>query len=69
MSNEEMDKAHCRDYRTKNSLRDLRITLTNHPVMDSTEDQRPMWPRTYQEIQRVIALLKEQEDSIVWSWD
>jgi hypothetical protein len=65
MSNEEMGKAHRRDYRTKNSLRDMIVTFSAHA--DATPD---LWPKTYQAIQEVIGLLSEQESHLapeVWA--
>jgi hypothetical protein len=63
MSNEEMAKAHSRDYRLKNGLRNGRIML------DAFSDLPGLWPKTHGEMQKVMALLKEQEDHIVAVWD
>jgi hypothetical protein len=63
MSNEQMAKDHSRDYRLKHSLLNARI------MIDAYTELPGLWPKTHGEMQKVMALLKEQEDHIVHRWD
>jgi hypothetical protein len=58
MPRSQEEKDHGQDYRLKNGLRNGRIMLDAFSAMPG------LWPKTHGEMQKVMSLLKEQEDSI-----
>jgi hypothetical protein len=61
----EQDQAWRRDTAFQNRCRDIRIELAAF----LNEPNSKLWPKTHQEIQKVMGLLVEQEQSVVQTWN